>query len=1670
MQLPMQNQTCNPLKRKLFDYINSNPDNDNNFVSDHSSKESLSLTKPDQYNPRRYQVKLFEVAMKRNTIAVLETGAGKMMIAVMLIGEIGQAIKSSGRTKLIIFLAPTVHLVNQQCKVIKGHTTFEVGEYYGAKGVDGWNMERWEKETIEHDVLVMTPQILLDALRKAFLTLENVCLLIIDECHRAIGNHPYTQIMKEFYHKSNERPKVFGMTASPVVKKGVSSTTDCECQILELESILDAQICTVEDRTEMEVYVPSAKETCRCYDPISFSAMSLKLKIDALRSKFDGSLLDLQGSAQSNYKDMDDKFESLLKLMSKDHAKISYCLEDVGLICTYEVVKICLENSPSSEGEECEIYRKGLSQCKLFLEEVMHLIGESLLHVPKILEVEFNYSKAVDLGYISPKLLELLRLFESFGGAGQVLCLVFVERIVTAKVIERFVKHVTHLSHFTVSYLTGSNTSVDSLAPKRQKETLDSFRSGKVNILFTTDVIEEGIHVPNCSCVIRFDLPKTIRSYVQSRGRARQTNSQFVIMLERGNVKQRNQLFDIIKSERSMADAAINRDPDGCTLRACSAEETNAYLVYSTGASVTTSSSICLIHRYCEKLPGDKYFSPKPVFQISSVGGSYECKLTLPPNAAFETIVGPLSRNSHLSKQLVCLEACKNLHQLGALSDHLLPSLEEPAENELVGKSKESGAGAGTTKRKELHGTASISALSGTWGNKFDGANFNAYKFDFSCSIVSEIYAGFVLLIESKLDDDVGNTELELYLTTKIVKTSVSSCGEVYLDSEQMMKAKCFQELFFNGMFGRLFTGSKSTRTREFLLQKETKSLWCQSSMYLLLPLETLNISSQEAWRINWTGIDSVVSGVEFLKSWLEFGLCDGDRKSLSPFSASSSEAEYEGTKIIYFANCIMDVKRLKDMVVLAVHTGRIYSIVQVVNDMSAESPFDGNSDKASSAHKNFTEYFSNKYGIVLRHPGQPLLRLKQSHNPHNLLVNFNEGQVVKKPQMHVHIPPELLLTFDVQKDVLKSSYLLPSLMHRMETLILAAQLREDIGRQTSSFCIPISLILEALTTVRCCESFSMERLELLGDSVLKYAVSCHLYLKYPKKHEGQLTSQRSWAVCNSTLHKLGTNHKLQGYIRDSAFDPRRWTAPGQCSLRTFPCKCGVDTPEVALDGKFHTEDPTVVVGKCCDMGHRWIVSKTIADCVEALIGAYYVGGGLIATLHMMKWLGVDADLEPSLVSAAINTASLYSYVPKANEIATLEAKIGYEFSIKGLLQEAITHSSEQEVGDGYNYQRLEFLGDSVLDLLVTWHLYQSHTDIDQGELTDLRSASVNNESFAQVAVRHNLHPHLQHNSGLLLSQITDYVKSVSESNNTRSFQGFKGPKALGDLVESIAGAILIDTKLNLEEVWRIFKPLLSPIVTPDKLELPPLRELLEFCDSLGYFIKENCMKKGELVHSELSLQLKDDLLVGLGYERSRKNAKGEAASHLLKQLEKRGICSASKKRRDNVDHVAGSSALEMDFSINACTVDKEGLDPVIQKRQKMSIVELSPDSLCASSSSKKIVRSPDDSIPVIKSINMKKGGPRSTLFELCKRLQWEMPTFDTTEQKSRTEIEFGEGSERRKGFSSFTSNITLYIPIFGNIKCKGDARADKKSSFDSAATGMLYELQQIGKLKIGDS
>lgn len=178
------------------------------------------------------------------------------------------------------------------------------------------------------------------------------------------------------------------------------------------------------------------------------------------------------------------------------------------------------------------------------------------------------------------------------------------------------------------------------------------------------------------------------------------------------------------------------------------------------------------------------------------------------------------------------------------------------------------------------------------------------------------------------------------------------------------MKAKCFQEFFFNGSFGRLFIGSKSTgKKREFLLQKDTKPLWMTSNMYLLLPVDSSDASSHDLWKIHWGAIDSSVSVVEFLKknSSLDAEKSCGAVSDSLPSRNNSAETGSDAASLIHFANRVLDFRSLKDMVVLAIHTGKMYSIVEVVSNTSAESAFDGNSDKAPPEYITFADYFNKR-------------------------------------------------------------------------------------------------------------------------------------------------------------------------------------------------------------------------------------------------------------------------------------------------------------------------------------------------------------------------------------------------------------------------------------------------------------------------------------------------------------------------------------------------------------------------------------------------------------------------------------------------------------------------------------------------------------------------------------
>ncbi|XP_019435621.1 PREDICTED: ribonuclease 3-like protein 2 isoform X2 [Lupinus angustifolius] len=100
---------------------------------------------------------------------------------------------------------------------------------------------------------------------------------------------------------------------------------------------------------------------------------------------------------------------------------------------------------------------------------------------------------------------------------------------------------------------------------------------------------------------------------------------------------------------------------------------------------------------------------------------------------------------------------------------------------------------------------------------------------------------------------------------------------------------------------------------------------------------------------------------------------------------------------------------------------------------------------------------------------------------------------------------------------------------------------------------------------------------------------------------------------------------------------------------------------------------------------------------------------------------------------------------------SSIEKIIGYTFKNKKLVEDSMTHSS---FPGSVSYERLEFLGDPILGHAISNHLFLAYPNLQPAQLSLLRAANVSTEKLARVAVRHNLHRFLRHNSPPLIIKI----------------------------------------------------------------------------------------------------------------------------------------------------------------------------------------------------------------------------------------------------------------------------------------------------------------------------
>ncbi|CAL9223042.1 unnamed protein product [Arabidopsis halleri] len=243
--------------------------------------------------------------------------------------------------------------------------------------------------------------------------------------------------------------------------------------------------------------------------------------------------------------------------------------------------------------------------------------------------------------------------------------------------------------------------------------------------------------------------------------------------------------------------------------------------------------------------------------------------------------------------------------------------------------------------------------------------------------------------------------------------------------------------------------------------------------------------------------------------------------------------------------------------------------------------------------------------------------------------------------------------------------------------------------------------------------------------------------------------------------------------------------------------------------------------------------------------------------------------------------------------VEAVEKILNYTFTDKNLLKEAITKTSGSNIESSSLFERLEFLGDSVLLVVFSNHIEITYPNLHPNDLNDVRIANVSNETFARIAVNNNLHQFIifEAPNPILHKMIKDFSEAVKEEVYPAPCGGLvKAPKFLADLVEAIAGAVYIDVDFDVQRVWEIFRVLVEPICTLDDLRKQPERtylRLLGLGDKLGKRIEVLYTKAKEGSNIHVFEVYLGDLLIACGSSYNIDVAKLNAANKALYELSK---------------------------------------------------------------------------------------------------------------------------------------------------------------------------------------
>jgi len=489
------------------------------------SSISHPLIRPDTLESREYQLSIAMKALDANTMIILPTGLGKTAVALLVAAS--RLYNEKGK---VLMLAPTKPLVEQHLRYFEKYLVLKPGgEAAGGQGGapaespfvmftgDAPPAERtadWERAT----VILATPQVIKNDVIAGRYTLSDVTLMVVDECHRAVGNYAYV-FLAQRYLSSAGKPLLLAMTASP---GGMQEKVQEVCANLGIQH--------VETRTEND---PDVRPYVFERD-LEYIDIGLPPELKSAIAVINGLIENRLGLLASLHFTVPKREKLSMKALNAINAQIQqrianrdpagYQAASVYAECMKLKHAVTLAESQGSEvlkGYLAKLWAEGTTaggskaSQRLAADHSFQELFERSVEWTK----ELHPKAEITLGLVREQL-------ESHPDSRIIIFATYRDTV--QNLVDYLTAHGIACERFVGQ---ATKDSEKGLSQKKQIAALSRFREGEFRVLIATSVGEEGLDVPSTDMVIFYEaVPSEIRS-IQRKGRTGRHGAGRVVVL-----------------------------------------------------------------------------------------------------------------------------------------------------------------------------------------------------------------------------------------------------------------------------------------------------------------------------------------------------------------------------------------------------------------------------------------------------------------------------------------------------------------------------------------------------------------------------------------------------------------------------------------------------------------------------------------------------------------------------------------------------------------------------------------------------------------------------------------------------------------------------------------------------------------------------------------------------------------------------------------------------------------------------------------------------------------------------------------------------------------------------------------------------------------------------------